>query len=207
MAGIWMDEIKRSHAKDINSNMSSGVRYLQIQQPTWAVYSVRAVGWQQQWWWDWGLLWKMSLQKGALGSSRDKSLIVTVCRSHCGGLEPVGPFVNILTANAGKVCQVVQQLASRVRFNNETWGGQAEDGQLVLMLNSVSLSGVANKILRGVCEVWALVFLCQTKWQETDSLEGWGGVVVGRVDISAVVVEGGNGICCLHFIPFLMVPF
>lgn len=30
MAGIWMDEIKRSHAKNINSTMSSGIKYLQI---------------------------------------------------------------------------------------------------------------------------------------------------------------------------------
>lgn len=39
---------------------------------------------------------------------------------------------------------------------------------------------------------------------------GWGGVGLGGSfeDISAVVVEGGNGVCfCLHFIPFLMVPF
>ena len=33
-------------------------------------------------------------------------------------------------------------------------------------------------------------------------------VVGGKVDISTVVVGGGNGVCfCLHFIPFLMVPF
>lgn len=56
----------------------------------------------------------------------------------------------------------------------------------------------------------------ETKWQETVSLgrrwrrrRRWLGVIVGgKVDISAVVVEGGNGVCfCLHFIPFLMVPF
>lgn len=54
----------------------------------------------------------------------------------------------------------------------------------------------------------------ETQWQETVSLERrrrrrrLGVIVGGKVDISAVVVEGGNGVCfCLHFIPFLMVPF
>lgn len=75
-----------SHTKNINSTMSCGVEYLQIQEPTRAVRSVRAIWLQQQWWCDWGLLWETSLQKGALGSSRDNSFIVTVCRSYCRDL-------------------------------------------------------------------------------------------------------------------------
>lgn len=42
-----MDEIKHSHTKNITSTASSGIKYLQ---DTRAVYSVRAVWWQQQWW-------------------------------------------------------------------------------------------------------------------------------------------------------------
>lgn len=79
--------------------------------------------------------------------------------------------------------------------------------QPVLLLRSVS---VLNKILSVKCGI----FIRQTKWQETvgswqeAEAEGQRVVVGGRVDISAVVVEGGNSVCfCLHFIPFLMVPF
>lgn len=44
--------------------------------------------------------------------------------------------------------------------------------------------------------------------REQEEAGGHGQVVGGRVDIFTVVVEGGNGVCfCLHFIPFLMVPF
>lgn len=32
--------------------------------------------------------------KGALGSSGDKSFIITVCRSYCRDLEQVGPFID-----------------------------------------------------------------------------------------------------------------
>ncbi len=34
MAGIWMDEIKNSHTRNIKSTMSSGIKYLRMQQPT-----------------------------------------------------------------------------------------------------------------------------------------------------------------------------
>lgn len=58
------------------------------------------------------------------------------------------------------------------------------------------------------------MLMWEGKWQETVSgdvkrrLRGRGVAVRGPVDFSAVVVEGGNGVCfCLHFIPFLMVPF
>lgn len=141
--------------------MSSGIKYLQIQQPTWAVYSVRAVWWQQQWWWDWGLLWKNVPAKGALGSSRDNSFIVKVCRSYCRILEQVGPFFN---EHFNKCWKVVRWTAytgpSWVCFNNETWG-QAEDVQLVLLLKSVSLWSDKHCIKSSlqVCEMWALMFL------------------------------------------------
>lgn len=74
--------------------MSTGFKYLQIQQPTWAVFlsfvcfffflfPVRAVRWwqQQQWCWNWGLLWgEKSPQREPLVSRRDKSFTMPVCR-------------------------------------------------------------------------------------------------------------------------------
>lgn len=56
------------------------------------------------------------------------------------------------------------------------------------------------------CEHWYSYM--SNKVAGDSQAEGQGVVCGGRVDISAVVVEGGNAVCfCLHFIPFLMVPF
>lgn len=109
--------------------------------------------------------------KGALGSSWDKSLIVTVCRSYCRDPVQVGPiFTNILLAYVERLsCGTARADPSWVCFNNETWGGQAEDVQLVLMLKSVSLSGVTNTFEQNPHRrdmKW-----CETKWRETVSLD------------------------------------
>lgn len=143
--------------------------------------------------------------KGALGSSCDESFIVTVCRSYYRDLKQVGPF---FYEHFKSKCWVMWSSSSwsevfqQWNVRRPSWGCAA-----CLVAEISQWQTLSNKILR---EVWYMsnkVAGDSQSWQE-EQVEGQGGVVGGRVDIYAVVVEGGNGICfCLHFIPFLMVPF
>lgn len=143
-----------------------------------------------------------------------------VSRSYCRDLEQVNPFFSEhFNSKCWKVvrwsslCWSKLSLFRQWNVRRPSWGCAA---CLVAEISQSLWQTLLNKILREACEVWALVFLCVKQSGRRQSVltggagwgSGWGGVVGGRVDISAVVVEGENGVCfCLHFIPFLMVPF
>lgn len=75
-------------------------------------------------------------------------------------------------------CRVVQLVLIQDEFVSTTKREEEGPAEDVLLLKSVSQSlrsdKLLNKILKEVCEVWALVFLCQTMWQEWFNLDSKG---------------------------------
>lgn len=102
-----------------------------------------------------------------------------------------------------------------------TWGWPSRRSAARLVAD-ISLCSDKHSVIKSSekkCEVWALVVLhgSTLKWQETVSLDRrrrsgrciWGRVRVGGQFCCRRRERGvGNGTCfCLHFTPFLMVPF
>lgn len=126
-------------------------------------------------------------------------------QTSCNDLEQVGPLcMNILTANVERLSSLCWPKPSLFQIWNMRWPSWRCAAWLVAEISQT----LWNKILWGVWSVMktgAFIWGC---WDKVAGVSLEKVVVGGCVDNSAVFVEWGNGArFCLHFQPFLTVPF